>query len=75
MGVSSQFVALCACHRCLREMGTPKFRDPDPHIPSDVGTGGGGPSGIQGSPSCIYVTVKIAASKLLLDSEDIDLQH
>ena len=26
--------------RCLREMGTPQFGDPSPHIPSDMGTGG-----------------------------------
>ena len=27
--------------RCPREMGTPQFGDPRPHIPSDMGTGGG----------------------------------
>ena len=27
-------------YRCLREMGTPQFGDPGPHIPSDMGTGG-----------------------------------
>ena len=26
--------------RCPREMGTPQFGDPSPHIPSDMGTGG-----------------------------------
>ena len=26
-------------YRCLREMGTPQYGDPGPHIPSDMGTG------------------------------------
>ena len=28
-------------NRCLREMWTPQFGDPSPHIPSDMGTRGG----------------------------------
>ena len=32
-------VAPYSC-RCPREMGTPQFGDPRPHIPSDMGTGG-----------------------------------
>ena len=38
-GISSSNMQDDKQSRCLREMGTPQYGDPGPHIPSDMGTG------------------------------------
>ena len=37
--ITYQYVLIICTYRCLREMGTPLYGDPGPHIPSDMGTG------------------------------------